>query len=236
MALCKDNEQQELNDIFLTNEKYNELGGDGIILDKPYDNLWDDTTGGYIQLEKLDDNTKHRYIYTFIKNFTNTHNVNDSFYMLKAFIFVRHTDIDVIHKYYTPNKLLPMDNTSLNKSFMIYMVTDIQKLMLSQMSKTQKLNVNPMLYSKKYYKDLIDEIFKERELSITIKDTNTFETLGHKMAFLLYLDDMLSYKCSIVDIGTSTKIDPKQIQREKKDLTKIINSIKKYTTQVNNSK
>jgi hypothetical protein len=239
MPLCKNENQLELNDIFLTTEEYTNLGGNERIIEKPYDNLFDDISceADYKEWEQLDDDTKHKYIYTFIRELSNNKDSSYTFYMLKAFIFVRHTDIDIINKYHRHDfeTAIGIDETTIDKKFRLYLITGLQIAMSGKASKHQTINVNPMLNSKQYYKQLIDEIFDEKELSITIKNTDKFETLGHRIAFLLFLDDMLTNNCTLLEISTSTGIDIKQVQREKQTLDKLINSIMKYTTLVTNS-
>jgi hypothetical protein len=213
-----------LEDIFLYDEEYLKLGGDDLFLGT----YFTDNNKIFIKWVKLDNNTKNSYLYTLVKNKANNNDVNYSLNLFKAILIARYSDTETINKFTSKSDKLQYDDSLDNKYKLTLIDTIHQRLQEDNLycMEHQNIQVNPQMHSEKYYIGLIKNIFKKDKTHKEIKNSINFETIGDKLSFILYVDDMITNNQTRLEIQDSTGIDTKQIGREDKILNYYIEAYK----------
>lgn len=219
----------KLEDIYLDEKTYNSIGGREFYFKHYLDEFPEVGKHQYEKWESLDNEIKSQYIYTLIKEIVNKEDTLSSYMLLMAILYVRYNDIDKIQEmaskstYYYPL----INEQSADKKYRLILIKKLHDSSIEwYMPESKILHINPYFHTRDYYKSKIDEIFDNKAVEITLKKTSYFPTLGDRLAFLLFFDDMLNNGYTREDISLSTSLNLKQLSREKHTLDELIRQVK----------
>lgn len=184
--------------------------------------------------KQFDDKDKNIVLYNILKNNTNidhTQSADYAFSFLLAIIIISEYSYEDISIFLNKKQWKSDidDSCITNQRYRFSLISSLQNTIYERVFQYADtvLSISPILHSKKFYIDKINEIYDQRKIdSLNLFTTSKFQTHDDHIAFIAFLRDRLEFGDSIMKIGEIAGLDSKETHREINKLKRIRKIIK----------